>query len=188
VLLGTIFAVGQSFFPVGAFYPGDRKLDAFVANWYSGQLTALQEPSLFEMKQDSDLQSYRFLWLRTFHHPISVRVLIHKDGSGVIVTKVADGAGGYKPGKLIVNKTESLTPEGVKNLVDKIKQLSFWTLQERDNSSIGADGAQWIVEGVDQGKYRLVDRWSPQKDPVRELGLYFLRDLSGLDMKAEEIY
>ncbi len=44
------------------------------------------------------------------------------------------------------------------------------------------------MEGSYNGEYRLVDRWSPQNGPVRELGLYFLRDLARLELKSEPIY
>jgi hypothetical protein len=47
---------------------------------------------------------------------------------------------------------------------------------------------QWVIEGIDHGKYRLLDRWSPENGPVRELGLYFLRDLAHLRLNADEIY
>jgi len=181
----TLSVAGQSFFPPGVFHPDNAKLDSFVARWYSDQLTVLEEPSLFKAKQDSSVQSYRFLWLRTFHRPVSVRVLMHPDGSATLVTKVADG---YKPGKLIVNKTESLPPDKVKNFMENLQRLKYWTLPERDTEGSGFDGAQWVVEGVDHGNYRLLDRWSPKNGPVHELGLYFLRNLSKLDLKDEPIY
>jgi hypothetical protein len=184
----TLTATGQNFFPSGVFSPGDPKLDSFVAKWYADQLSALNEPSLFEAKQDSTIQSYRFLWLRTFHHPVAIRVLLHPDGTGTVFTKVADGAGGFKPGNLILNKTVSLTAERVKNVVGRIQRLKYWMLPRRDANADGMDGAQWVIEGIDHGKYRLVDRWSPESGPIRELGLYFLRELSGLDLKTEEIY
>ncbi|HEX7286249.1 MAG TPA: hypothetical protein VF532_08710 [Candidatus Angelobacter sp.] len=185
---GVLAAVSQGFFPGGAFYPDNLKLDAFKAKWYSEQLTALEEPPLFKAKQDPGVQSYRFLWLRTFHHPVAVRVVIHPDGAGTVTAKMADGAGGYKPGKLLVDKTELLPPNKVKKLIEKIAQLSYWALPTRDPEPPGLDGAQWVVEGIDHGKYHLVDRWTPKKGAVRELGLYFLRDVASLDLKNEPIY
>ena len=188
LLFSTMAAAGQAFFPAGAFYPDNLKLDSFKAKWYSEQLTALQEPSLFEAKQDSTVQSYRFLWLRSFHHPVAIRVLIYADGSGLVVTKMADGSGGNKPGKLILNKTEPLSPDAVKIFTQKIHQLNYWTLPMRDTNPSGTDGAQWVIEGIDQGTYHLVDRWSPNDGPVRKLGLFFLHNLSGSHLRAEEVY
>jgi len=185
---GTMAANGQIFFPTGAFAPNNLKLDSFKSRWYSEQLTALKEPSLFESKQDGTVQSYRFLWLRTFHHPVAIRVLIHADGSGTLVMKMADGAGGYKPGSLIVDKTESLSADRVKKFSEEVQRLGYWTLPERDTNGEGVDGSQWVIEGVHHGTYHLVDRWSPENGPVRELGLYFIRELSGSYLKDEKIY
>src|SRR5882757_8829431 len=49
----------------------------FEAKWYSGQLSAAQEPSLYEAAQgnrQSIGSTVRFTWLRTFHSPVMVRV------------------------------------------------------------------------------------------------------------------
>jgi hypothetical protein len=185
---GTMAATGQNFFPAGAFDPNNVKLDSFKSRWYSEQLTALKEPSLFDARQNGTVQSYRFLWLRTFHHPVTIRILIHADGSGTVITKMSDGAGGYKPGKLIVDKTESLSPDRVKKLGEKIQRLGYWKLPLRDTNREGLDGSQWVIEAVDHGTYHLVDRWSPENGPVRELGLYFIHELSGFYLKDEKIY
>jgi hypothetical protein len=68
------------------------------------------EPSLLDVsRQDSTVEIYRFLWLRSFHHPIAVRLSVRKDGSALLISKETDGKGGYKPGKLI-RKTTALLP------------------------------------------------------------------------------
>jgi hypothetical protein len=113
--------------------------------------------------------------------------LINPDGSGTLVTKMADGAGGYKPGRLIVNKTQLIPQDRMRALSAKIERLGYWTLTEHERSP-GLGGAQWVIEGVDHGNYRLVDRWTPKNGPVRELGLYFLHNLSALDLKGGPIY
>ena len=45
---------------------------------------------------------------------------------------------------------------------------------------IGTDGAQWVVEAIDAGGYRVTERWSPESGAVRELGLALLA-LTGWD-------
>lgn len=190
VSFDTMVADGQTFFPPGAFAPDNVNEDSIRSKWYSEHLTALKEPSLFESKQDGAAQSYRFLWLRTFNHPVAVRVLIHADGSGTLVTKMADGMGGYEPGNLIVDKTEPLPADRVKKFSEELQHLGYWTLPGLPGREtiVGADGSRWVIEGIRHGTYHLVDRWSPQDGPVRELGLYFLRDLSGVSLKDEKIY
>jgi hypothetical protein len=61
--------------------------------WYSAQLRALKEPSLFQLASNALSHSYRFLWLRTFNHPIAIRVDIKPAGTGALTTKVTSGAG-----------------------------------------------------------------------------------------------
>ncbi len=53
---------------------------------------------------------------------------------------------------------------------------------------IGVDGAQWIVEGIKDGRYKVVDRWSPEKGAVRALGLTMLLDLAKLKLQYREVY
>jgi hypothetical protein len=141
LVLRTSAGSGQNFFPPGVFHPDNLKVDSFVAKWYGEQLTALEEPSLFEARQDSTVQSYRFLWLRTFNHPIAIRVVIQPDGTGTLITKMANGAGGYKPGNVILNSTESLPREKGEGVLDKIRRVEYWTLSGHDANTNGRDGA-----------------------------------------------
>jgi len=49
-------------------------------------------------------------------------------------------------------------------------------------------GAQWIVEGVKNGKYPIVDRWSPETaDPVRTIGLLSLK-LGRARIRSARVY
>jgi hypothetical protein len=72
--------------------------------WYSDQQRALQEPSLWQLSKTQKTQTYRFLWLRSFHHPISVRLDVAENGTGVVTTKITSGQGGYEPRKLVVKQ------------------------------------------------------------------------------------
>lgn len=172
----------------------------FKEQWYSDQLRALKEPSLWELSKTQKTQIYRFLWLRSFHHPISVRLDIAENGAAVLTTKVTNGTGGYEPGDLVVNETHSLTKEQTASFLDQIKEAGFWGLATHENTQevvgpdgktiveVGVDGAQWILEGVKDGKYKIADRWSPEKGPVRALGLRMLIDLAKLKLLYEEVY
>ncbi len=96
------------FFPSNLFHADDEH-NAFISNWYGKHLAAMQEPALWEMAQSPDTHAYRFLWLRTFHQPIAVRLLVNRDGSGVLIAKRLDGMGGYEPGNLVQNETQPLS-------------------------------------------------------------------------------
>jgi hypothetical protein len=162
--------------------------DDFKAQWYSSQLKALQEPSLFELTKVPDLESYRFLWLRTFNHPIATRVDIKPDGTGVLTTKVANGAGGFRPGVLIVNTTRILTKEEVQAILLRVSKFDFWQAANPVDDQTGTDGSQWVIEGVKKGQYHVVDRWMPKSGITRELGLFLMIHLAKLDVPKNEIY
>lgn len=53
-------------------------------------------------------QTYRFFWLHSFDNPIVVRIWL-SDPNVYLVTKQLDGDGGDHPGKLVVNRTRSLS-------------------------------------------------------------------------------
>lgn len=147
-------------------------LGSFRIDWYSKHLTALQEPSLYAMRTERGTEVYRFLWLRTFHHPVAVRVVCRQDGD-MIVCKMCAGAGGYEPGRLILNRSAPFSPQQKTQLKALLESSGFWELSSQD-TSFGRDGSQWIVEAVKDGRYHIVDRWTPQSGVVRDLGLFFI--------------
>lgn len=128
----------------------------FSLQWYSKHLSALEEPVL---KSTDTSKVYRFTYLRSFHHPIVIR-LENNDDVISIHWKVSDGAGGYEPGQIITNESKVLTLEDWNTFEAKIMTIKFWNTPtiERDEL-IGYDGAQWILEGAVPGKYHVVDRW-----------------------------
>jgi hypothetical protein len=159
----------------------------FPANRYAQHLSALNESSLWESSQTPKTQSYRFLWLQTFHHPIVVRIDANANGTSLLTAKMTSGAGGYKPGKLILNEMRTLTPEQTNRFLGKIEVHNFWKLPSIQEDR-GVDGAQWIVEGTRNGAYHIVDRWSPGDGEIRSLGLFMVNDLARMKLAAEEVY
>jgi hypothetical protein len=140
------------------------------------------------MRRTRSCDSYRFLWLRTFHHPVAIRLDLKADGTGVLTTKVSNGAGGYDPGVLIVNRSRLLKPEQVLSVLGQIKDSSFWSLPVRDRDRAGEDGSEWIFEGVKKDQYHVVSQWSPKTGPIRKIGLLFLIDLAQMDIPKAELY
>lgn len=56
---------------------GDPAGDDFVRGWYSSHLRSMAEPSL---SCGAIEDSYRFVWLRSFHSPVAVRMYRDRDG------------------------------------------------------------------------------------------------------------
>ena len=115
------------YFPVGVFAVGKGDGE-FTAGWYAEQLRALKEPSLLMDASAHKETVYHFTWLRTFNHPIAVRIVIHANGTGTLTSKMADGAGGYKPGKLITNTTRDIGASEVQHLLASIDAMGFWRM------------------------------------------------------------
>ncbi len=190
--------IGLFYFPIDAFMslPSDWKTNfsvnvldfasgvegaVFTINWYSGHLKALEEPVLID---SSDTKVFRFIWLRTFNHPVVVRVENSND-SITLYWKESDGAGGYEPGKIIVNESKKLTLKEWEEIVNKLDSIDFWGLPSIEKEILGTDGAQWILEGKENGKYHVVDRWSGGE--IAKVCLYLL-GLTDLEVKEEDIY
>jgi len=99
-----------------------------------------------------------------------------------------------------MNKTHALTKEQTNWALDRINEVGFWGPPSYEKPKegvgpngentveIGLDGAQWILEGVKNGKYQVTDRWSPEVGPIRNLGIMMLIDLAKLKLLYEEVY
>ena len=146
----------------------------------------MHEPSLWELPKITDAQLYRFLWIGTWTAPFCVRFEASADGTTALYGRVTSGLGGYNIGSLTSNTTRILSSEQSREFSRGIVASNFWTLPTRGDL-IGNDGAQWIFEGVRDGHYHLVDRWSPKEGPLHDLGLYFL-NLSELAIPPDKLY
>lgn len=136
ILFVTSLAAAQE-----KYFPPD-----FPSNWYVGDLKALRESPLWEASKTQRTQSYRFLWLRSFHHPIAIRIDLNADGTSSLIEKMTGGVTGH-PGKLIQNKTITLNHEETGEFLRRVERSGFWKLQQ-PSEGFGVDGARWIMEGV----------------------------------------
>jgi hypothetical protein len=169
-----------NYFPV-------TEVDEFRTQWYGTFLKAFDEPSLWERSMNGPAQAYRFTWLRTFHHPVVIRIEVRSNGICELTIKVGLGSGGYDPGKLIRNETSPLTKEQSEWFLNQVN-LKLWNEPHERDTPSGDDGAQWIIEGVKNGQYRIEDRWSPAAGPIHDLGISMAIGLAGLKIPKEEIY
>jgi hypothetical protein len=191
LLLAPGVLAAQQYFPPGVL-DKNPQLDEFKANSYSKHLKALREPSLWELSRlDPNAEVYRFLWLRTFHHPIAVRLVVRASGSGWIHSRVTTGRGGYEPGRISRFGVSWLRKARTQSFLQAIESANFWnltTLLEANENVVELDGAQWIIEGVRKGKYHVIGRWSPEaRDPARAIGIMALK-LGRLKVRSAEVY
>lgn len=102
---------------------------------------------------------------------------------------MADGRGGYGPGKLVTRTTREIGPKEVRHILSLIVSMDFWKLpSEPTPYGTGCDGSEWILEASRRGDYHVVDRWSPETGPLHELGLYVVRTLGKIDVPSDKVY
>ena len=147
-------------------------LDSFVNSWYSHMLFALKEPILKDY--DGAKEVYRFTWLRSFNHPVVIR--LEKQGDSVrLISKVSDGAAGYEPGKIFFDTILNITQKQVDVINHHLNSAKFWTLQTETRDNDGKDGSEWIIEVYKDNQYHMAVRWTPMKGTAfRRIGEYML--------------
>ena len=159
--------------------------DTFVVSWYSEHLFAMKEPILFNNQNEFEI--FRFTWLRTFHNPVVIRIQ-KNENQYQLIWKVCDGAGGYDPGNLVVDKKRIIREEEWNEFQEIIDSIDFWNLPTNEREILGTDGSQWILEGAVQGKYHVIDRWTPHENsPAYQLGNYLI-SISSLKIDEENKY
>ncbi|WP_442679475.1 hypothetical protein ACSBM8_18600 [Sphingomonas sp. ASY06-1R] len=142
-------------------------------------LTALGEPALFSAKSAARAPgagALRFIFLTSRYENIVVRIVwarnrpvrltgavLWDDGEGLAIKHRVDRAltrADIARLREAVTRTRALDAPGV-------------------NCRHGMDGQTWLFESVSDAGYRLLERWSPEPGPHRELGRTLVR-LSGL--------
>jgi hypothetical protein len=136
--------------------------DTFVNRWYSSHLLAMNEPKLSNESQATNENIIRFLWLRTFHEPVSIRLNSNETGYRM-VAKSLTGKGGCEPGTMAELNVIDLNNSQILTLEAILSECKFYE-EDTTDKSMGKDGSQWIVELQMNGKYHVVDRWSPEPE------------------------
>ena len=182
----------ETYFPPDVFGKGkwaktEHSLNSFF-------LKRLEEPSLYTKAKDKSAETYRFLWLRTFHNPVAVRLNMQTDGTSLLTVKTADGHSGFPRTvtKLAQTTSRTLSRDETKAFLDKVRTVGFWKEKSRDSGSPAAtDGDGWILEGVAGGNYHVVSRVIPNTLPkntivVQALGKMLAFELGRIDIAEEE--
>jgi len=146
-----------------------------VANWYSPVLCAMGEAPL-ALPDEIDSLRFRFLWIRSFDPPISVR--IEKDGPRVVLyaTQLESPREDYAPGSVTRRESRELSPREWENFSRTLSQSDLWNARSAPHTC--CDGAQWVFEVAEADRYHVVDLLSG--GDLRPLGEAAL-SLSGLE-------
>jgi hypothetical protein len=136
----------------------------------------------FEDLPDCVDESYRLIWIPTFHAPISARIW-RSGEKQFLATKQLDGRGGYGMGQLTFQNIRSLSDDEWNEFMRLLRQAGYWDLPSHDDR-LPEDGAAWIIEGVWNGRHHLVTRRAPSSE-FREACTYLVK-LSGLNTEIEK--
>ena len=158
----------------------DLELDRFVQSWFSAQLCAMGEGRLLPNEHDGT--TIRFLWLRTFHPGVAIRVEQSPREIRLLAIEL-DGAGGYEPGHVALRREALLEAEQWREILETIHSANLWSLPTSDHSVQGLDGSHWVIEIAEKSRRHVVQRWSGQE--LEEIGRLLI-GLSGLE--PDEIY
>lgn len=152
--------------------------------WYSNELRNLKEPVLINSQSD---KVFRFTYLRSFHNPIVIGIE-NTNNKIKIYRKELAGDGTEEPAKIINDKSKELTVKEWTDIVSAINSIDFWNLPSTNipDGIIQMDGAQWILEGKELGKYHVVDRWSGESEITNVCKQ--LMKLSDLIINQSDIY
>ena len=152
--------------------------DAYADTYVKLLIAAGEEPLLDIFQPGREV--IRFVWYRSQHHPIIVRV----DIGGGNIHLTSKELGGWnseeEPFHLLKSQKQSLTKQewqSVKKLFDRAR---FWDLGHYHRPHI-KDGAGWLTERIDGNRYHVVHMWSPEMGLYREACLNLLK-LSNLPL------
>ena len=181
----TLKAGEDDYFPEKAF-DRDEERNRRISNFYTRYLNQMNAPSVLESYQGN--ATYRFLWLRSFHSTVVVRLWNEAERQMLSVKELSRKTE-TQSSQLIVDQTRSLNKEEWNGFMNLIDESCFWEVPVTSNGPIATDGAWWVLEGADRGYYHVVTRQSPDSGSYRELCVYMLK-LSGLPLDAAkgEIY
>lgn len=185
-------AVRLDYFPTSLREPslrcdeGGRLLpvvDDFQARRWSRLLAAAGEAPLAPeagTARPAGSATIRFLWLRSFHPPVIVRIETAPDGGQHVVAKLFSGSGGYDPGEVEARIERPLSGDEMRALRILLERRRPFDLPP-GACGLGMDGARWIFERVDDDGYRFLERWTPRAGPAHALGR-FLMGLTGWEL------
>jgi len=190
-MLAVQLGHAQTYFPPGVFAK-TPEASAVIANRYSKFLASLHEPSLLELaQQDPNAEAFRFLWLREFDRPASIRFVRKPGGTGWFYKRMTTGTGGTQSGRLAEYGMAWSWKSRTASFLRTVEGVGFWslpTLADGDGTRIPACRAHWILEGIKNGQYHVVDRCSPdQTDPVRVVGMLAMK-LGNLKVHRSNVY
>ena len=119
--------------------------------------SAMREPKL-SCGISQDHESYRFLWLRSFHDPVAIRVYRRGSQYGLVAVVLEYREGGGDLGGIKTRVDKTLSAAEWRQAVAVLEAVDFWRMKTNPRDTFGIDGALWTVEGRHAGRYYIAQR------------------------------
>lgn len=177
-LLLVAMASAADFFPPGSLASTESRYQG-KAEWYASCLLAMGEQPMFSRNLPKDIEQYRFTWLRSFHRPVIMRAEATPDG-GVLVIKVGHAEEDTAT-KILREERRKISRDEMNGIRMHFKVTDFFAQPSFEESRVGNDGAQWVIEALMDGRYHVVALWSPDDRFIRRIGMHFIELAIGGD-------
>jgi hypothetical protein len=102
-----------------------------------------------------------------------MRLTIKSDDTGTLDVKIMNEPGENEQARLSESKTIQASQQQVADFLHLLDKANFWRLPVRDERLV-LDGTIYIIEGVKNGNYQVVKRWSPEGGTYLEAALFLL--------------
>ncbi len=155
-----------------------------TAERLEAQLVDLKENCLFNNVTNQNSIIYRFTWLRSFHHPIAIRIE-RFENELMLYWKVGKGAGDYEPLGLKKSGKKKLSLNDWIEFEKLINKSNFESLPNEKYIPM-TDGASWTLERKSSDSYKAHHSNYPSKE-IKEACL-FLLSLTKIKIKEADKY
>jgi hypothetical protein len=141
-----------NYFPPGTF---TSRAANFQVVWYSSDMYQLGELPLWPPSSDNE-KTFRFTYLGAFTGPKAVTLTVLRDGSGTVKMTMVH----QSPEQAKGEELAAVHADRVSDFLKHLDRAHFWEMPT-ESQHRGFDGAEWIMEGVQDGRYHIAVRWCP---------------------------
>ena len=148
---------GRPYFPKGSGNETTEWLDPSNTRL----LAKMKEPSLFDQGDKRPELEVRFLWLRSFHDPISVRVWTTPEGSFIRTARIRKNQEEPSLPGTLVETTRVLDAAETKSFTAALTKAPLAAPMNETEKTLpgGFDGAEWFFESYMEKKYQRLNFW-----------------------------
>ncbi len=205
-LIGLVFLMGQSAWAQDSRVNYDKNDDLTIDEVrdvpmsvlyekdffkpYDRRLRAFDDESLWELSRNPNQEAYRLIWMPDSRSPdikpLLFLIELDEDENASFTTKRTNGSKEGEVGKLSQNETKLLAPLMLELFYEEFYRVNFWNLENltpcASEPCEPIEGAEWIFEAVEGGKYHSVYRVAPISGNLLRYAEFML-GITGIDVE-----